>query len=84
MYDKNICRYIARQIVRNFVHNQFENFVLALCNNDKNLYFNTTNFYLKNIETISGHRALRDSIIGFKDDTKETIEMKRIFRQFCC
>jgi len=59
--------------VRNFVHSQFENFVLSLCNNDKTLYYNTTNFYLKNIETISGHRALRDSIIGFKDDSADLI-----------
>ena len=60
-YDKNICRYIARQCVRCFVDRLYKDTVLEkFCGNDTELYNSTIKYFLSQIEFISGHRALKE------------------------
>jgi len=45
-YDKNICRYIVRQIIRSFVSDEFEKDVLQICGNNKKLYKDARKFFI--------------------------------------
>lgn len=82
-YDKNICRYIVRQIIRSFVSEEFEQEVLQFCNNNKKLYNEAKKFFINQIEYISGHRKLKELLIIYKSDSEELKNKKTAFRKFC-
>jgi len=77
-YDKNICRYIARQIIRSFVSEDFEKEVYSLCGKNPKTYKETTKFFLNKIEYVSGHRVLKDLLTLYRDDPEELKQKKKL------
>lgn len=78
--EKNICRYITRQCIRSFIDKIYESKVLALCQNNLNLYESSQSLLKSNIELISGQRALND-FLNYSETTEE-LRIKQVFRQF--
>ncbi|EAS01344.1 hypothetical protein TTHERM_00149540 (macronuclear) [Tetrahymena thermophila SB210] len=91
-YDKNICRYITRQVVRSFSSPDFKNKVLLIINeiypdapsqNKIQIYKDVTEFFLGEIENLSGFRALKDMLVVNPDmDGTILATQKKIFRDF--
>lgn len=72
-YDKNICRYVTRQVVRSLASPEFKNKVIEIIADlippmssstfVLNTYKQVTEFFLGEIENISGFRALKDLLV---------------------
>lgn len=81
-YNKNICRYIARLVVRMFCDLEFKADVLRVSTCTEAEYKIASKFFLDRIEEFSGHRAFADYLTIFNDDPTDVKMYKRIFKRF--
>jgi hypothetical protein len=53
-----------------------------LLDNDGELYDMATSYFLNKIEFVSGHRVLAQILTVYKEDSEDTVKIKRAFRNF--
>lgn len=75
-YKKNICGYITKKIVREFIGKNFREHVTNLCMKHGCLYDELSDFYQRKVEHITGPSHIPALLIP---DCKEEVEMKKVF-----
>ncbi|EAR86473.2 hypothetical protein TTHERM_00036940 (macronuclear) [Tetrahymena thermophila SB210] len=82
-YDKNICRYIARQMMRCFISEEYKEIILKrFCQESEETYEKIVPFIRSSIPKISGHRAFKDLLAILKEEEEDVKQQKLIFRKF--
>ncbi len=81
-YNKNICRYITRTVIRAFANPEYESKVLTFCNHDLDLYYTATCYFAQKLEFINGFRALKSYLKINEGDGREMAEVKGVFIGF--
>ncbi|KAL4512308.1 hypothetical protein ABPG72_005310 [Tetrahymena utriculariae] len=82
-YDKNICRYIARQMMRCFISEEYKEIILKrFCYESEETYEKIVPFIRSSIPKISGHRAFKDLLAILKEEEEDVKQQKVIFRKF--
>lgn len=76
-YDKNICRYIARLIVRMFCDPSFKGDVVRVGGCQQHEYKDTVKFFLDRIEEFSGHRAFAEYLTIYNDESEDLRRKKK-------
>lgn len=81
-YDKNICRYIVRKVIRCLASPEYKSQVELYCRSFNSNYNQVKKYYEGQIERILGLRALRDEWVISEDDDDVRANQKRVFRSF--
>lgn len=61
-YRKNICAYITKKVIREFISESYQEGVLALCSKHECTYADVRSYYIARVETVTGLRHLADML----------------------
>ena len=78
-YRKNICGYITKKIIREFVSNTFKDKVSDLCQKHEAFYPQCKSYYLSKIEKVTGPSHVPELL---KPASPSEIPMKKCFSEF--
>ncbi|KRX06480.1 hypothetical protein PPERSA_05093 [Pseudocohnilembus persalinus] len=81
-YDKNICKYLTRTTIRAFYSLKYVDQVMEFCSQNEDLYSDATQYFIRNLEKISGLRVLKQYLNYEQEPDPEIQEYKKIFKNF--
>lgn len=82
-YDKNICGYITKKVIREFVSKNYEREVLDLVKKyGKCTYSECKAFYLKKVEMVTGPSHMPELFEPNTKESESTACCKKVFKKF--
>lgn len=81
-YDKNICGYITKKVIREFVSVGYEKEVSELVRQYHSNYEQCKLFYLKKVEFVTGPSHLPELFDINAGETEQIASYKKVFKKF--